>query len=158
MIPEIEKLLKEIDGKPSWGSKELHSKITSASQKILDQLKKDGQIISVSSTKKIGVDYIRKYDIIYVPLMGIPHYFLVHKVEGEIVYGINFTSSGDICHAMHKVEEDRNLLNSYATNCYLCVELEEAKKSFIRIYESKREADLIFKKVTEHYKKILNLK
>jgi hypothetical protein len=158
MLPEIEKLVKEIEGKPSWGSKELVTKINSASQKIIEQLRKDGQIISLSSTKKIEVEYIKRYDVIYVPLMGVPHYFIVHKVEGEVVYGVNFTSSGDMCHAMHKVEEDRNLLNSYAANGYLCVNLEEAKKSFIRVYESKKEADVIFKKITDHYKKILNLK
>jgi hypothetical protein len=158
MLHQIEKLITEIGSKPSWGTKELMPKIQSASQLIEDQLQTEGKIVSIISRKKNKVKAIKKYDVLYLPLIGIPHYFLVHKIETDIVYGVIFTSTNKPEHFLCEVVEDRILEGSFVTTAYLSVSLDEALESFIRVYESKKEADEIFTKIKLHYKTLFNLK
>lgn len=151
MIQPLETLIKEINSKPSWGSKELITKIQSTSNQITDRLDKEGKIMSIVGAKKNKVSIIKKYDLLYAPTMGIPHYFLVHKVIDEAVHGIIFTSTNKPAFCIHEVKSDRILEGSFATHTYMAVDLTVALECFVRTYESKTEADLIFKKVSEHY-------
>lgn len=159
MLQQIESLIAEVNSKPSWGAKELLPKLQSTSQKIEEQLQAEGKLIQVaSSKKKTKVKVIKKYDVLYLPLTGLPHYFLVHKVEKDVVYGIIFTSTNKPEHCIHEIVEDRVLEGSFATCTYFSVSLPEALDSFIRVYESKKEADEIFTKLRAHYKSVFNLK
>jgi hypothetical protein len=151
MIKQFEDLLKEVGSKPTWSAKELLPKIQSASHQVTDQLKDGGQVLSISSAKRSKVAVIKKYDILYAPTMGVPHYFLVHKIVGQAVHGIIFTSTNKPAFCIHEVKEDRILEGSFATNTYWAVDLDVALESFVRTYESKTEADWIFRKVAAHY-------
>jgi len=84
--------------------------------------------------------------------MGVPHYFLVHKVIDQVVYGIVFTSTNKPAFCIHEVKKDRILEGSFATNSYLSISLDQALNSYIRTYETKSEANEIFSKVTAHFK------
>lgn len=155
MIKQLEDLIKDLNSKPTWSAKELLPKIQSASSQLQTQLEDAGKIINVTAGgKKTKVQVIKKYDILYAPLIGIPHYFMVHKIVDQVVYGIIFTSSNKPAFCVHEVQEDRTLEGSHATNTYLSIELSQALECFIRVYESKKEADLIFKKVADHYRAI----
>jgi len=154
MIKQLEDLLKEIGSKPTWSAKELIPKVQAASTQLQTQLQDEGKIINVTSSKKTKVKVLKKYDVLYAPLIGVPHYFLVHKIIDQIVYGIIFTSTEKPAFCIHEVTADRVLEGSFATNTYLSMELSQAMDCFTRVYESKTEADQIFKKVADHYRAI----
>ncbi len=158
MIPQIDKFLKKLETKPNWGSKELIQEVNGMGQSISQQLKNEGKAVVVDSSKKTKVGMIKKYDILYLPLVGIPHYFLVHQVIENTVYGVIFSSKNKASHTIHEIQYDRFFIGSYATTSYLSCDLDESLDSFVRVYESKKEADLIFKKIKEYYKNILKIK
>lgn len=158
MIPQISSFIKEIPSKPTWGNKELITKLTAIDQSLSDSLKGDGKVIVTTAGKKAKVDVIKKYDILYVVLLGIPHYLLVYKVTEDTVYGLNFTSKERAHHTIHEIKNDRYFAGSFATNSYLGVSLDEAKDSFVRVFESKSEANLIFNKLKEHFRTSFNFK
>lgn len=151
MIKQLDDLLKDLGTKPTWSAKELMPKVQSVSQQITDQLNDTGQVVNMTSGKKTKVSVIKKYDVLYVGAIGIPHYFLVHKIIDQVVYGIIFTSAHKPAFCVHEVKLDRTFEGSFATNTYLAIDLDQAMNSFIRIYESKTEADEIFRKVSAHY-------
>lgn len=158
MIKQIDDLVKDLGSKPTWSAKELLPKLQSVSSQLETQLNAGGQIVNVIGGKKTKVQVIKKYDVLYVPAVGVPHYFLVHKVVNQVVYGIIFTSTDKPAFCIHEVKKDRTLEGSFATNSYLSVDLPQALNSFIRVYESKTEADQIFAKVLEHYHELFKIK
>jgi hypothetical protein len=158
MLPQIQSLIDEIATKPNWGTRELVPKVTSMGQSISQQMKNNGTATIVESSKKTRVELIKKYDILYLSLVGIPHYFLVHQIDGDVVYGVIFSSKNKLSHSIHEITNDRFFVGTYGTNSYLPVSLEEAKESFVRVFESRSEADVIFKKVKDHFKNVLKLK
>lgn len=158
MIEQVDTLIKEISTKPTWSAKEILPKLHATSQLIENQLSKTDKLISVFSSKKHNVLNIKKYDMLYLALVGMPHYFLVHKVVRGIVYGIIFTSTEKKPFCIHEITKDRTFLGNYATNTYMSVTLEEALKSFVRVFECKAEADEIFNKVTDQYRHLFKIK
>jgi hypothetical protein len=159
MIQQVDTLIKEINTKPSWGSKELVPKVQAMAQSIENQLSTEGKLVNFTGTsKKAKVKIVRKYDVLYLPTVGVPHYFLVHRVEQDTVYGVIFTSTNKPEHFIHEVKFDRILEGSFATCTYFSVSLVESLESFIRTYESKKEADEIFTKVKAHYKALFNFR
>ena len=158
MIKQIDDLVKDLGSKPTWSAKELLPKLQSVSSQLENQLAGGGQLINIVGGKKTKVQVIKKYDVLYVPVVGVPHYFLVHKVVNQVVHGIIFTSSNKPEFCIHEIKKDRNLEGSFATNTYLAVDLSQAMNNFIRVYESKAEADLIFSLVTDHYREIFKIK
>ena len=154
MISQIEALTKSLASKPTWSAKDLVPKLQSVSTLIENELNENGKILNVSSSKRTKVQVIKKCDILYLPLVGIPHYFLVHKIIGDLVYGTIFTTTYKPEFCIHEVKQDRILEGSFACNTYFCVDLNQAKESFIRAYESKTEASIIISKTTSHYKRL----
>lgn len=144
---KLEVLIRELGTKPSWGAKEIVEKIKSVRSNIGHSLKDVMEFIP--TPKKMKVDHLKKYDVIYVNMMGIPHYFLVHKIQDEKVYGVVFSSKER--YSVAQIQKDRFFKHSYATSSYLYVELEDALESFSRVYENKQEADMIFTKVRDFY-------
>jgi len=159
MIQQIDVLIKDINTKPNWSAKELAPKLQSLSHQLENQLQTEGKVVNFTgASKKSKVKVIRKYDLLYLAIVGVPHYFLIHKIDRDTVFGIIFTSTNKPEHCIHEVLEDRILEGSFATCTYFTVSLAEAMDSFIRVYESKKEADDIFVKVKAHYKTVFNFK
>ena len=159
MIQQIDVLIKDINTKPNWSAKELAPKLQSLSHHLENQLQTEGKVVNFTgASKKSKVKVIRKYDLLYLAIVGVPHYFLIHKIDRDTVFGIIFTSTNKPEHCIHEVMEDRILEGSFATCTYFTVSLAEAMDSFIRVYESKKEADDIFVKVKAHYKTVFNFK
>lgn len=159
MIQQIDVLIKDINTKPNWSAKELAPKLQSLSHQLENQLQTEGKVVNFTgASKKSKVKVIRKYDLLYLAIVGVPHYFLIHKIDRDTVFGIIFTSTNKPEHCIHEVMEDRILEGSFATCTYFTVSLAEAMDSFIRVYESKKEADDIFVKVKAHYKTVFNFK
>jgi len=159
MIQHIDVLIKDINTKPNWSAKELAPKLQSLSHQLENQLQTEGKVVNFTgASKKSKVKVIRKYDLLYLAIVGVPHYFLIHKIDRDTVFGIIFTSTNKPEHCIHEVLEDRILEGSFATCTYFTVSLAEAMDSFIRVYESKKEADDIFVKVKAHYKTVFNFK
>jgi len=159
MIQQVDALIKDINTKPNWSAKELAPKLQSLSHQLENQLQADGKVVNFTgASKKSKVKVIRKYDLLYLAIVGVPHYFLIHKIDRDTVFGIIFTSTNKPEHCIHEVLEDRILEGSFATCTYFTVSLAEAMDSFIRVYESKKEADDIFVKVKAHYKTVFNFK
>ncbi len=148
-------LIKDVESKSTWNTKELLVKLNTVKQNVGHTLK--DVVDFIPSPKKITVEEIKKYDVLYLTLFGLPHYFLVHKVFENQVYGVIF-SSKERLHSIHQIEKDRFFKNNYATSTYLIVDINEAYPNFVRVYESKPEADLIFNLVKEFYSKNLNTK
>lgn len=123
---------------------------------MLNKLKGLGETIDVPP-RCTPVLNLKKYDIVYVETFGIgPHYVLVHRVTEDSIYGVVLTSKTRV-HTMCPLEGDRVLQGGFATNTYMCFELETCKNLFVRVYESKREADKIFRKLKAFYKESFNL-
>lgn len=152
---KIEVLIKELMLKPSWGSKDVIEKLRNMRNSIGNSMK--DVIDMIPSPKKIKVDAVKKYDVLYLAVLGVPHYFLVHRVAEDTVTGIIF-SSKDKSHSIYQIQKDRFFKHSYATSTYLSVDLEDALSSFVRVYENRSEADLIFNMVRDFYTKALNTK
>jgi hypothetical protein len=158
-MKQIDNLILSVQTKPTWSSKELVAILNPMKQSIVDQLKsEDKVIINEVPNKKMTVSDIKKYDVIYANTMGMPHYMLVHKVKDGVVHGVIFSSKDKAFHNIHPVAKDRHFTGSYATNSYLAVLEEDAKDKFVRVYENRKEADLIFRLIKEYYKKVLNIR
>jgi hypothetical protein len=152
MIQQLEDLSKHIATKPTWSAKDLVSKIQGLDAKLTNELADSGQLIKIVGGKTNKVSSVKKYDVLYVQAMGVPHYFLVHRVIDQVVYGIVFTSTNKPAFCIHEVKKDRILEGSFATNSYLSISLDQALNSYIRTYETKSEANEIFSKVIAHFK------
>lgn len=152
---KIESMIREIMAKPSWGSKEVVDKLRSMKSSIGHSMK--DVIDMIPSPKKMRVDFVKKYDVLYLSVLGVPHYFLVHRVSEDSVTGVIF-SSKDKSHSIYQIQKDRYFKHSYATSTYISVDMEEALNAFVRVYENKSEADAIFNVVRDFYTKMLNSK
>jgi len=159
MISEMDELIQKINKKPSWGQKEVISMIRTYGEQMTSRMD-DGNFTVIKGSKKTSVNELKKYDVLYLPLLGSPHYFIIHKIKDDVVYGVNITTNGKPNHVTKKIEKDRFFLgsNSYASNTYMSVPIEEALKCFVRVYENKKEADEIFNLVKSHYKTMFNFK
>lgn len=143
---QITDFIKQLDSKPSWGTKEL---------KTLVQQLEPMAVTHIQNIDRVRrTDTIKKYDVIYVQTMASIHYVLVHRVSEGIVYGI-VMSSKEECHTLHKIEHDRYFKGNFLTKSYLCFPLEACQKSFVRRYESRKEADHIFRELKQYYKTVL---
>lgn len=160
MIKEIQDLENTFTGKPTWSSKELKSKMQSVSDKLKSALEKEGKLVNVQGSgipKMTTVNTLKKYDIVYVSLLGgMPHYYLIYKVDDKRACGLCVTSTFKESNWLHTIKNDRIFMGNFVSNTLLSIELAEAKSSFVRTFEDKREAGRIFKKMTKFYETLLN--
>lgn len=156
-MDSIDNFLKNVMKKPTWSAKELSPMISSLKGALTVELQSKGTVDINKSAKRIPVSFIKKYDIVYVPMGGIPHYVLVYRVSDETVIGVSITSK-DKVHSLHQITEDRYFENGYATNGFVTLPLDECFKNFVRVFESRNEADLIFNKVTRYLTDVLSNK
>ena len=160
MIAEIVELQNTFKSKPTWSSKELMNKCQSLSDKLSKVLGEDGKLVNIKGSgipKLSFVNYIKKYDIVYVSVLGgMPHYYLVWKSDDKKVIGLCITSTYKESNHLHTIKNDRIFCGNYISNTLLAIELDDAKVTFVRTFEDKREAGRIFKKVTNFYNAMLN--
>ncbi|NJO63635.1 MAG: hypothetical protein HC836_37235 [Richelia sp. RM2_1_2] len=154
-MERIEKLINYFKSKTTWNSKDVVNKLGGLKDGIVNDLQEQQRIDVYRSSKTIAVDVIKRYDILYMPVVGTPHYFLVYKVSVDSVVGV-IISSKDKVHSIHKIEKDRFLAESFATNTFVTIPLEEGYASFVRVYEDKAEADVIFKKIITFYTQLVS--
>lgn len=156
-MKEKEDFLKFANSKTSFGHIELKQKIESVFNPLIEKLKTDDKVVVQDGMKRVvPTDILKKYDVIYIPCFGMPHYVLVWKVAEDVLYGV-VLSSTQAPHNIHIIEKDRFFKGKFATNSYITHPLSECLKNFVRVYESKIEADTIFKKIKEYYKTHLAL-
>lgn len=157
-MDKLEQLIQLIETKPNWSKGEIKNKLIEAQQSITSKLTNEGKLEIVGKAAKMtNVDKLKKYDVIYIAILGIAHYFLVHQIKDEIVYGVVLTSK-DKSHSIHEIVSDRYFKHNYATSTYLFVNLPDALKCFVRTFEDRKEANQIFIKVKNHYRKVLNFR
>lgn len=160
MIKEIQELVNTFSGKPTWSSKELKSKMQSVSDKLANALENEGKLINIQGSglpKMTTVNTLKKYDIVYVSLLGgMPHYYIIYKVDDKRACGLCVTSTFKESNWLHTIKNDRIFMGNFVSNTLLSIELAEAKSSFVRTFEDKREAGRIFKKMTKFYETLLN--
>jgi len=156
MLSKIHELQKQLETRVHWDTTELTSKLQSLDHAITEQIRNDApEIGNVVGT--IEVDEVKKYDIVRVRTFGSIHFVIVYKVIDDDVYGAVITSKIGT-HNVHIIEKDRRFKCGYASISHVSFPLEEAKKSFFRVYENKKEADVIFKKIKDNLKQVYNLK
>lgn len=127
--------------KPSWSKKEIIEKVAPYVASL-----------TMNPMTKIRiVREVRKYDVLYMNTIGMMHYVLVHRVEGDLVHGV-VISSKDRAHSIMSLNEDRFFEGSYITSTYLTYDLSECLGAFSRIYESKKEANRVFTALKRFYK------
>ena len=132
------------------------AKLTSLSQSIEDSIDTSNLTI-IKSSKLTKVNIIKRYDVVYTSVLGgVPHYFMVDKVVGDDVYCVCFSSTFKDNLILHTVLEDRIFENNFVVNTHFTLSLDECKKSFVRVYEDKREALAIFSKIRKYYKSVFN--
>lgn len=85
---------------------------------------------------------------------SVPHYFIVYKIVNNVVYGV-FLTSKDRDFVIYEIVRDRTFVGNYASNIFSAITLDSALKSFVRIYDSKTEANKIFDLVKENMLKVL---
>lgn len=148
--------------KPTYNVVQVVELFQSLNNGIEKELELDDKLISVppiSSGKLNKVDVIKRYDVIYVSILaGVPHYMIVDKVVDESVYCLLVTSKLKEHVVLEEIKFDRIFAGNFISNIYITVSLEEAKKSFVRVYEDKAEAYRFFAKIEKYYKKLFNLK
>lgn len=99
---------------------------------------------------------IKKYDVLYITTLGLAHYVLVYRVKNDHVTVV-IMSSKEAPHNLMEVIEDRFFKGNYATKTILTYPLSECIGRFSRVYENKKEADEIFRRLKQHYKESLSL-
>lgn len=160
MIKEIQDLANNFKCKPQWGTKELVQKCQSLSDKLSNSLENEGKLVNVQGIgipKMTTVNTLKKYDIVYVSLLGgMPHYYLIYKVDDKRACGLCVTSTFKESNWLHTIKNDRIFMGNFISNTLLSIELAEAKSSFVRTFEDKREAGRIFKKMTKFYETFLH--
>lgn len=160
MIKEINEFKNSLGGKSNWGAKELGPKLQSLSDKISKSLKEEGRLVNINGCglpKMTMVNTLKKYDIVYISLLGgMPHYYLIYKVDDKRASGLCVTSTYKESNWLHTIKNDRIFEGSFIANTLLSIDITEAKSSFVRTYEDKREAGRIFKKMIKFYETILN--
>jgi len=149
-MDKVQELLKFLDTKPAFGKNELLAKLNPIFREF------GNASPDLPSAKMREVDEVKKYDVLYLNTIGLPHYFLVHKVTDTEARGI-ILSSKQQAHNLCLLEEDRFFKGGYATKTYLTYDLDHCKKAFCRTYESKKEANKVFRTLREFYKDSLAL-
>mgnify|MGYP005608764615 FL=1 len=81
---------------------------------------------------------------------------LVYKVMGDAIYAIPVTSKEKVF-TLHSIEKDRFFKGSHMSENLVKISLEDAKKRFVRVWENRKEADVIFAKYKAGVKALLNL-
>jgi hypothetical protein len=157
MIKQIQTLIDSLGNKPSVSGKDLINQLHSISQSIEDSIDSNSMIVVKGGCKLNKVDEIKRYDILYVSVLGgIPHYFMVDKVVDDKVFCVCFTSTLKDYLILHKVTGDRIFKDNFIVNTYYCLSLDEAKNSFVRVYEDKQEAIQVFNKIKKYHKEIFS--
>jgi hypothetical protein len=155
MIQEIKNTIDLFEVKTSWGTKEIKVKLEQLAQKLETSINENSLIVTQGCSKLIKVDEVKPHDILYVSVLGgVPHYLLVHKIVDDKVFCLMLTSTVKDYLLLHQVKNDRMFKNNYITNTYFSISLAEAKKSFTRVFEDKKESALAFKKLIAYYKKL----
>lgn len=160
MIPEIQKLINSIGTRTNISGKEMVNNLMSASQLIENSID-SGSLTVIKGGKLNKVDEIKPYDVLYISVLGgTPHYLLVHKIDidNDKVYCLMITSKMKDYLILHEIEKDRIFKGNYFSNTYFCISLEEAKMSFVRVYEDKREAVKVFNKINRYYRTLFQIK
>ena len=160
MIPEIQRIINSIGTKTNIGGKDIINQLTGASQLIENSID-SGSLTTIKGGKLHRVDEIKPYDILYISVLGgTPHYLLVHKVDvdNDKAYCLMVTSTKKDYLILHEIEGDRIFKGNYFSNTYFCIPLKEAKVSFVRVYEDKREAVKVFNKLNRYYKTLFQIK
>jgi len=160
MIPEIQRIINSIGNKTNIGGKDIINQLTGASQLIENSID-SGSLTVVKGGKLNKVDEIKPYDVIYTSVLGgTPHYLLVHKIDvaNDKVHCLMITSKMKDYLILHEIEGDRIFKGNYFSNTYFCLSLEEAKSSFVRVYEDKREAARVFNKINRYYRTLFQIK
>jgi hypothetical protein len=147
---EFKQLLAFLNSKPTFSGKEVLQKVQETETKL------KGKLIGCEPRVKV-VDEIKKYDVLFVMTIGIPHYLLVHRVTTDKVYGV-VLSSKDKAHKVCEIGVDRYFKGNFVTNTYMSFDLAYCKERFARKFENRKEADLIFRNVKTFYKDAMNLK
>lgn len=150
-MEEFNAFLAYIDTKTTHANKDLKDRIKSAIDSFTRRSLANGTMVAGAATNRTQkVSELKKYDVLYLVTIGIPHYFLVHKVTSEKVYGLVLSSKQD-AHNLHDIQKDRYFTGNYITITYLAYPLTDCLERFARVYENKREADLIFRKAKSFY-------
>lgn len=148
--------------KPTYNVTQVVELFQAVNNNIEKELELEDKIINIppiSSGRLNKVDVIKRYDVIYASILGgIPHFMIVDKVVDETVYCILVTSKLKEHVVLEEIKFDRIFVGNFISNIYITVSLEEAKKSFVRVYEDKAEAYRFFVKIEKYYKKLFNLK
>lgn len=137
-----EDLINHFSNKPSYSKKEILEKVIPIFTNIQNY----------PNEKVKVVKEIKKYDVLYLKTIGMLHYVLVHEVTEKDVHGV-VISSKERNHSLLPLVEDRFFEGSFATSSYLTFDLDFCLGAFARVYESKKEADKVFKLVKAFYKK-----
>ena len=161
----IDEQRKFINSKQVWRKDEVFN-IYNKLEKIFQEHYK--MLVEEDKTKKeeelksklygiMEVDKIEKYDIILMKLFDkVNHAFLVYKVTKEHCYAFCLSSKNKEF-AIHEIQKDKVLKGGFVTITMHCFNIEEAKKKYIRKYNSKSEADSIFKTLKTFYKETFNI-
>jgi hypothetical protein len=139
----------------SCNKNEIEAKVFNLRDKLKLELQTNGRITNTVIQKKTEVAELKKYDVVYCDTFATSHYLVVYKVKDNRVFCCPITSKEK--HSIHQIKNDRVFYNNYISKGTVEYDLEECRKNFVRVYENKREMDLIFKKIKDYYKGIFNL-
>jgi hypothetical protein len=142
MYTEIKKELERfLNSKQSFGKAEIMAKIAPIISALTNS----------PAPKCFVVPEIKKYDVLYLNVIGIMHYVLVHKVTDTEVRGVVLSSKKD-AHNLLYLENDRFFARAYATKTYVTYELDQCKGAFSRVYECRKEANEVFARLNKFHK------
>lgn len=145
--------------KSSFSAQQCIDEILEVGAKIENSLDRDGMLFNIAPGSAKGrlnkVDEIKRYDVLYISILGgIPHYMIVDRVFEDGVYCLVVTSKFKEHLILDEIKGDRIFNGNFVTNTYMPISMEEAKKSFVRVYEDKAEAYRFFQKVKKYYKQL----
>ena len=97
---------------------------------------------------------IKRYDLLYAHAGAIPHPCVVIRIRDNNVYCLPITSQPGKQN-IKSIERSRFFEKNYFYNNIIVLSTEEAMKSFVGVFDSKKEVDEAVRNMKEFYSKIL---
>ncbi len=147
-----QQLTDKLNTKPMWNQKDLLQQVGSFENHLQNLLENKGRLIKMHAQKFVKPSVIKVGDVISVRLVGMPHPAIVWKVKDNICYCITMSTT-EAQHNIYRLEHSR-LFESFVTKTITEVTMEEALKSFVTKFDSRKELKIIFDLVRAYYKNL----
>jgi hypothetical protein len=121
---------------------------------LIHEAENEHRVINVGKIYK--PDQLAKYDVVTTMVCNSPHPAIVFELDDAFAY-VMACSSTEGPHVIHTFKESRLFRNTFATNTIVRLPRKTALNNFVGIFDSVKEADIVFAKLTDLYANLFKI-